>query len=128
MFAEFIKERQYLQNVSPGTVEWYEESFKWLGNPSPSQADLKAFVVRMRQKGSVEDTGKLAAWKPNKACGSSKPRVLLKRFVPRPLIRDSLLWAEITPKPRARPGTKSASRASDWDKIRVDPDRQSFGV
>src|SRR6202035_1185307 len=86
MFAEFIKERQYLQNVSPGTVEWYEESFKWLGNPSPSQADLKAFVVRMRQKGSVEDTGKLAAWKPNKACGSSKPRVLLKRFVPRPLI------------------------------------------
>jgi hypothetical protein len=33
MFAEFIKERQYLQNVSPRTVEWYEESFKWLGKP-----------------------------------------------------------------------------------------------
>jgi integrase/recombinase XerD len=48
MFEQFIKERQYLQNVSPRTVEWYRESFKWLGEPQPNNAQLKAFVIRMR--------------------------------------------------------------------------------
>jgi integrase/recombinase XerD len=51
MFEQFIKERQYLQNVSPRTIQWYRESFKWLGNPNPSRADLKDFVIRMREKG-----------------------------------------------------------------------------
>jgi integrase/recombinase XerD len=48
MFAQFIKERQYLANVSPATLRWYAESFKWLGSPD---ADLKEFVIRMREKG-----------------------------------------------------------------------------
>lgn len=51
MFESFIKERQYLQNVSPRTIEWYQESFKWLHTPKPTQADLKSFVIRMREKG-----------------------------------------------------------------------------
>src|ERR1700690_2315802 len=51
MFEQFIKERQYLQNVSPRTVEWYRESFKWLGEPQPNKAQLKSFVIRMREKG-----------------------------------------------------------------------------
>jgi integrase/recombinase XerD len=51
MFEQFIKERQYLQNVSPRTIEWYRESFKWLVEPQPKQSDLKAFVIRMREKG-----------------------------------------------------------------------------
>lgn len=51
MFQEFIKERRYLQNVSPRTIQWYDESFKWLVNPNPTKADLKSFVIRMREKG-----------------------------------------------------------------------------
>lgn len=50
-FSQFIKERQYLSNVTPATVEWYRQSFAWLGTDSPSDADLKDFVIRMREKG-----------------------------------------------------------------------------
>jgi hypothetical protein len=48
--AQFIKERQYLFNVSPATIEWYEQSLRWLGTESPTADDLKAFVMRMREK------------------------------------------------------------------------------
>jgi hypothetical protein len=41
-FSEFIRERQFLSNVSPSTLEWYKYSFKWLDSESPSQEDLKA--------------------------------------------------------------------------------------
>jgi integrase/recombinase XerD len=51
MFDQFIKERQYLTGVSPRTVDWYRESFKWLLTPCPTDSDLKAFVMRMREKG-----------------------------------------------------------------------------
>lgn len=50
-FEQFIRERQYLHNVTPATVEWYENSFKWLSSDSPSADDLKNTVVRMREKG-----------------------------------------------------------------------------
>ncbi len=51
MFAQFIKEKQYLQNVTPATVEWYRHSLKWLVSPSPSKAELQDAVMRMREKG-----------------------------------------------------------------------------
>lgn len=50
-FEQFIRERHFLQNVSPRTVDWYKESFKWLGTPEPSQDELKEFVLRMREHG-----------------------------------------------------------------------------
>ena len=50
-FSQFIKERQYLCNVSPATIEWYEQSLHWLSVESPSEAQLKSFVLRMREKG-----------------------------------------------------------------------------
>lgn len=50
-FSQFIRERQYLTNVSPATLEWYTHAFKWLPSESPSQADLKDAVLRMREKG-----------------------------------------------------------------------------
>ncbi len=49
-FERFIKERQYLLNVSPRTIQWYNESLKWLGVEEPTEADLKDFVFRMREK------------------------------------------------------------------------------
>src|SRR5258708_4863040 len=51
MFERFVKERKYLKNVSARTIDWYGESFKWLGNEDPSQSDLNDFVIRMRDKG-----------------------------------------------------------------------------
>ncbi len=50
-FAEFTRERQFLTNVSPSTLEWYKHSFKWLSTETPTQDDLKAAVLRMREKG-----------------------------------------------------------------------------
>jgi integrase/recombinase XerD len=50
-FDLFIKERLYLHNVSARTIEWYEQSFKWLANPTPTDADLRDFVIRMREQG-----------------------------------------------------------------------------
>ena len=50
-FEQFLRERRYLTNVSPATIEWYEQSFAWLGTESPNEAQLKDFVMRMREKG-----------------------------------------------------------------------------
>jgi len=50
-FGQFIRERQFLHNVTPATLEWYKHGFKWLPSESPSQDDLKDTVVRMREKG-----------------------------------------------------------------------------
>jgi hypothetical protein len=49
-FERLVKERKYLKNV-PRTNEWYNDSFKWLGNENPSQDDLTDFVIGMREKG-----------------------------------------------------------------------------
>ncbi len=50
-FEQFIKERQYLHNVSPATVSWYTHNFKWMPCESPTEDELKAMVIRMREKG-----------------------------------------------------------------------------
>ncbi len=50
-FEQFIRERQYLTNVSPATLEWYKHSFKWLRTDSPTEDELKDAVLRMREKG-----------------------------------------------------------------------------
>jgi integrase/recombinase XerD len=50
-FEQFIREKQYLTNVTPATVSWYTYSLKWLASESPTQAELRDAVVRMREKG-----------------------------------------------------------------------------
>jgi integrase/recombinase XerD len=50
-FSQFKRERQFLNNVSESTLEWYTHSFKWLPSESPSQEELKDAVLRMREKG-----------------------------------------------------------------------------
>lgn len=59
-FDEFVRERKYLHNVSPHTVRWYVHAFKWLPSESPTQAELKDMVVRMRGAG-LKETGANAA-------------------------------------------------------------------
>jgi integrase/recombinase XerD len=55
-FNEFIRERQFLYNVSPATVRWYTHAFKWLPSESPTQAELKQTVIRMKERG-LKETG-----------------------------------------------------------------------
>jgi integrase/recombinase XerD len=50
-FEQFVKERRYLHNVSERTIQWYEESFKWLGRFEATEQGLKDFVIAMRQAG-----------------------------------------------------------------------------
>jgi len=55
-FEQFIRERQYLHNVSPATVSWHTHNLKWLPSESPTEDELKQMVVRMREKG-LRSTG-----------------------------------------------------------------------
>jgi integrase/recombinase XerD len=50
-FQQFIRERQYLHNVSPATVSWHTHNLKWLPSESPTDEELKQVVIRMREKG-----------------------------------------------------------------------------
>ena len=50
-FERFIQERRYLKNVSPRTIEWYEQSLAWLTLEQPTADDLRHLVVRMREAG-----------------------------------------------------------------------------
>jgi len=51
LFAQFLRERQFLLNLAPTTLEWYTHAFKWLPSESPTADELKDAVVRMRTKG-----------------------------------------------------------------------------
>lgn len=53
---EFLRERQYLHNVSPRTIEWYRNCLRWLPNAAPTQTDLNDAVMRMRERG-LKPTG-----------------------------------------------------------------------
>lgn len=59
-FTDFIKDRQYLINVSDHTLRWYRCALKWLPNENPTQAELKLTVIRMREAG-LKATGCNAA-------------------------------------------------------------------
>jgi integrase/recombinase XerD len=48
---QFIKERQYLHNVSPATVSWHTPNLKWLPSESPMEDELKQVVLLIREKG-----------------------------------------------------------------------------
>ncbi len=48
---QFIKERQYVNNVSPATITWHEQSLCWLDTESPSSDDIKDLIIRLRERG-----------------------------------------------------------------------------
>jgi integrase/recombinase XerD len=58
LFEKFLKERIYLNNVTPRTIVWYQTAFKnyraALGDyapPLPTKGSLQRFVVAMRDRG-----------------------------------------------------------------------------
>ncbi len=59
-FESFLREKQYLQNVSPNTLSWYRHALKWLPSENPDERGLKDMVIRMREAG-LKATGCNAA-------------------------------------------------------------------
>jgi integrase/recombinase XerD len=59
-FTSFIREKQYLQNVSDNTVRWYKHALKWLPSENPDEAELREMIIRMREAG-LKATGANAA-------------------------------------------------------------------
>jgi integrase/recombinase XerD len=59
-FDAFIRERQYLHNVSPNTISWYKHALRWLPSEDPTTAELKDVVLKMREQG-LKETGCNAA-------------------------------------------------------------------
>ena len=51
---QFIRERQYLQNAAPRTIESYRYCLQFLPNENPIQAELSDMVLGMREKGRKE--------------------------------------------------------------------------
>jgi hypothetical protein len=39
-FASFLREKQYLENVSTNTLRWYRHAFKWLPSEHPNEQEL----------------------------------------------------------------------------------------
>jgi integrase/recombinase XerD len=58
-FTPFLREKQYLENVSPNTLRWYRHALKWLPE-QPDERSLKDMVIRMRETG-LKATGCNAA-------------------------------------------------------------------
>ncbi|GAC1429691.1 MAG: hypothetical protein NVS1B11_10140 [Terriglobales bacterium] len=58
-FEAFIRERKYLQNVTPATLDWYKQSLRWLPTESPTDLQLRDLVINMRQ--SRKATGRNCA-------------------------------------------------------------------
>jgi integrase/recombinase XerD len=55
-FESFIRERQFITNVTPSTIELYRRSLKWLPSEFPTLEQLKDTVLRMRERG-LKETG-----------------------------------------------------------------------
>jgi integrase/recombinase XerD len=99
--AQFIKERQYLSNVSPATIEWYKQSLRWLGTESPTVDDLKTFVIRMREKGlkptacnnRIRAVNAYLKWagSPYRAAKLKEPQCILPAFTA-PQVKLMLTW------------------------------------
>jgi len=59
-FQSFLREKQYLENVSTNTLRWYRHALNWLPSEHPDETALKDMVIRMREKG-LKPTGCNAA-------------------------------------------------------------------
>lgn len=59
-FKSFLREKQYLENVSTNTLRWYRHALNWLPSEQPEESELKEMVIRMREAG-LKETGCNAA-------------------------------------------------------------------
>jgi len=120
-FQQFIRERQYLANVSPATVSWYENSLKWLPSESPTQEELKSAVIRMREKGLKPSGVNCAARAINaylhwssagseKKCGPGCPHLRVSKVKEPELVLPTFTATQIKSLVRWKPRRKAQRR------------------
>jgi integrase/recombinase XerD len=107
-FEQFIRERQYLHNVTPATISWHTHNLKWLDSESPTEEALKQTVLRMREKGlratgcnsAIRSINAYLKWagSPLKIPQMKEPQIVLPTFSA-PQIQLLLGW-----KPKKRTG------------------------
>ena len=66
-FEQFIRERQYLHNVSPATVSWHTHNLKWSGSPLKIQQMKEPQVVLPTY--STKQLQLILGWKPRNLTG-----------------------------------------------------------
>jgi integrase/recombinase XerD len=108
---QFIRERQYLKNVSPKTIEWHQQSLKWLGSEEPTKQQLKDCVIHMRDAGlqassvncRLRSINAYLAW-----LGSELrvPKLKEEEFLP-----ETFSAVDISKFAQFKPPTRSARRA-----------------
>lgn len=113
---EFIREREYITNVSPKTIELYRRCFVWLPCERPNQEQLKNVVIRLRERGLspagcnivVRTCNAYLHWvhNPNGKCGPGCvhpriPRVMEPKQV-MPTLADKEILSLVKFKPRVK--------------------------
>ena len=120
-FQQFIRERQYLANVTPATVDWYRNSLKWLPSESPSAQQLKDAVMRMREKGlkpsgcncAIRAINAYLHWSSTgseKKCGPGCPHLRVSKVKEPELVLPSFSAAQIKSLVRWKPKQKAQRR------------------
>jgi integrase/recombinase XerD len=113
-FDSFLKDRQYLKNVSPRTLEWYRLAFKQFaasqGAEPISQQSARAFVVALRERGVIAITcnnriialNAFLRWMHQEGNLAAPIRIPLQKVEQKtvPTLTDSQLRALLTFKPK----------------------------
>ena len=106
LFDDFLRERTYIQNVSPKTLAWYSQAWRAFllsqppsltspsGAPGLSRADLEHFVRHLRQRGVRPVTCNcwlralhaFCQWSHETGHSPNRVRIALQR-VDRPVLR-----------------------------------------
>src|SRR5215471_3174050 len=104
-FELFAKEKQYLLGVSPRTIEWYQQSLRWLKTESPREEELKDTVLRMRTAGlkasscnsHIRAINSYLHWNSNAAgkCSPSCPHPKIPRLKEPDLVLPTLSSQDI---------------------------------
>jgi hypothetical protein len=102
-FYDFIRDRQYLLDVSHNTIRWYRHAFKCLPPELPTPEELNATVLRMRESG-VRPTRCKAASAPVEAKNTA---LYLKCPIVRPCPSDH---NRLTPPVKTQPSRFEGER------------------
>jgi integrase/recombinase XerD len=119
-FEAFLKDRQYLKNVSDRTLEWYHLAFKQFEQHAGAECDLtpataRAFVVGLRERGVIAITcnnrimavNAFLKWMYDEGRLSTRIRIPLQKVEQTVLqtMTDAQLRALVTCKPQTRAST-----------------------
>jgi integrase/recombinase XerD len=119
-FSQFVRERQYLHNVSAATLEWYKHSFRWLPSESPTQEDLRDAVMRMREDGckatgcnsAIRAINAYLHWcaRPDTKCSPACTHPRIAALKEEQLVLPTFNAAEVASLVRWRPRTRCERR------------------